>query len=138
MQEGLPKSRAGLLHPRSCPSAQLAPAKPRVESFHFLAGNKLKQLLKLLAFPSMRHSVLGLDMLICQHLTVKLSLPLMQTIWIRCLKKGTRKKKKKDFTAKRTLQRRLLPIFLNCGSFPYIYQPSLMVIYGLQQGSKTL
>lgn len=95
MQEGLPKSRAGLLHPRSCPSAQLAPAKPRVESFHFLAGNKLKQLLKLLAFPSMRHSVLGLDMLICQHLTVKLSLPLMQTIWISCLKKGTRKKKKR-------------------------------------------
>lgn len=99
MQECLPKSRAGLLHPRSSPSAQLAPAKPLVESFCCLAGNKLKQLLKLLASPSVRHSVLGLDTLICQHLTVKLSLPLMQSAWISCLKKE-RREKKRDFTAK--------------------------------------
>lgn len=83
------------------PQYLAAPAKPLVESFRCLAGNKLKQLLKLLASPSMRHSMLGLDTLICQHLTVKLSLLLMQSAWISCLKKEKKGgKKRRGFYSK--------------------------------------
>lgn len=99
----------------------LRPSSPG-ESFRCLAGNKPKQLLKLLASPSGRYGVLTLDALICQHLPVKLSLSVRRSAWISCLKE--RGGGGKRFLQQNEPHRGLLPIFPNDGPFPSIYQPA--------------